>query len=634
MVSPLCEVNSASLGAWTSTQNAVVIAAGELVSIRLQDSAGVVWWDLLFFGTDELTPAPVLTVNTGAKTASFTAPADVNGGYAFSLQSTVGVGALGKDSNFAVQVDYVSRFKLGTLAASGIMVGTVDETLEASSEFGWLTLLNPVIRNPPGSGAAPTGAAGGNLSGTYPNPVVAKINGATVPAAGALTIGNVLQVTGVSAVGYAPVNLAGGANFVTGTLPLANIGPGSNGQVLTTAGGVPVWATIVDANVSASAAIAVSKLAPGSNGQVLSTSGGVTVWAAGGVAPSGISQGGATTGQALIWNGANWAPGTNFSNQNLVTTGSISVSAITDTGLGLGVVHSSAGGAFTSSLVVNADVNAAAAIAVTKLATGVLGQVLQVQAGPVNGWSTDFYVKPDAFSPYTDLYLGEGITPSASNYSMSGNGTTETAINVANAGGAINFYINNVLTAGITTSDIYFWPDVANPRLYQGVKQTNAATADLTIQSQQPFASATGANRNSGNLNLVTPAPVSGGTGGSVFIKPAATTALTLSAAGALRLNAYTTAGFLKNDTSGNVTSSPLVAGDFLGQLQSVADIPALQALDTAGFNDAAQVMVRELWQIFILVRSNTDAQDLSYYTTVDAKQGGGTNGKWLMEAA
>lgn len=49
------------------------------------------------------------------------------------------------------------------------------------------------------------------------------VRGATYPAGGALTTGNVLQVTGVSTIGAAAVNLAGGANYVTGLLPGANM---------------------------------------------------------------------------------------------------------------------------------------------------------------------------------------------------------------------------------------------------------------------------------------------------------------------------------------------------------------------------------------------------------------------------
>lgn len=51
---------------------------------------------------------------------------------------------------------------------------------------------------------------------------VAKANGASIPVAGALTTGNVLQVTGASALSYGVLNLGGGASFVTGSLPLGN----------------------------------------------------------------------------------------------------------------------------------------------------------------------------------------------------------------------------------------------------------------------------------------------------------------------------------------------------------------------------------------------------------------------------
>lgn len=112
---------------------------------------------------------------------------------------------------------------------------------------------NPVSSVPPiaaqllleNSGA--TGSAWATVSGDSTlNATGAMVNtavhGATVPAAGSLTTGNVLQVSGASALTYGAVNLAGGAGYVTGALPAGNIAPGSSDQLLeTNHAGATAW---------------------------------------------------------------------------------------------------------------------------------------------------------------------------------------------------------------------------------------------------------------------------------------------------------------------------------------------------------------------------------------------------------
>ncbi len=130
-----------------------------------------------------------------------------------------------------------ANFVTGNLPVTNIAPGAVGQVLTtAVTGVLWAT--------PPAAGITQlTGdVTAGPGSGSQPATVVA-VNGATVPAAGALVTGNVLQVTGASALSYGPINLAGGPNFVTGNLPVTNIAPGAVGQVLTTAVTGVLWAT-------------------------------------------------------------------------------------------------------------------------------------------------------------------------------------------------------------------------------------------------------------------------------------------------------------------------------------------------------------------------------------------------------
>jgi hypothetical protein len=95
--------------------------------------------------------------------------------------------------------------------------------------------------------------------------IVQRINGATVPAAGSLTTGNTLGVTGSSALGYSALNLAGGAGYVTGLLPAAN-------QVAQTMGGditgttAAAYVATLSGNSSASAPVDLTGTYLGVNG--------------------------------------------------------------------------------------------------------------------------------------------------------------------------------------------------------------------------------------------------------------------------------------------------------------------------------------------------------------------------------
>lgn len=219
-------------------------------------------------------------------------------------------GPIGSNTIASIQGVVIS----GTPAAGYVLEATSAIAASWQAPSGDITLAGDV-----------TGAANANT--------VAKINGASVPISGSLTTGNVLQVSGVSTLSYGAINLAGGTNFVTGVLPTGNqasqsltlIGdttgsgttasttttvvkvngtsvpatPSVNQVLVATSGTTAIWEQIVDAQVSNTAALSVSKLASGTSAQVLlnnatptptwtTISGDATISAAGSITNTGL----------------------------------------------------------------------------------------------------------------------------------------------------------------------------------------------------------------------------------------------------------------------------------------------------------------------------------------------------------
>lgn len=158
-----------------------------------------------------------------------------------------------------------------------------------------LDLLAAAVHAGGGGGGGITALTGdGTASGSGSVVLtVAKIHGTSVPAGGSLTTGNAAYVSGASAATYSALNLAGGAGWITGALPVANLAHGTAAQVLVTNSGAsaPAWVSFAgDVTVSASGATAVGSIGgvawPTSGTGVLTWNGTTFSWGAGG---SGIS---------------------------------------------------------------------------------------------------------------------------------------------------------------------------------------------------------------------------------------------------------------------------------------------------------------------------------------------------------
>ena len=438
----------------------------------------------------------------------------------------------------------------------------------------------------------------------------------------------------------------------------ARLGIGSTSQVLNVVGGLPAWNFIVDANVSASAAIAGTKIAASFGAQDIHGTQNIYTTGSAALVITNASAMDFNAGSRLLAFGSGAGAGNrgiwsiigldNGGGSGLVYLSFAATGAATLPNLGLGIVHSSAGGLLSSSLIVNADVASGAAIAVNKLAaltastavatdgSGFLvsSSTTATELGFVHGVTSSIQTQLNAagVNPLTTtgdiIYASNTATPATE--ARLGIGATSTVLNVVGGIPSWNLIVNANVSASAAIVGTKIVSNFGAQDIFgsQNIYTTGTAALAVTNASAMDFNSgsrllAFGSGVGAGNRGIWSILGLdNGGGSGLTYLSFAATGAATIPNLG-LGVVHSSSGGLLSSSTivNADVDAAAAIAGTKISPVFGTQTAQA--ANEIVGQGDATGTTTAGTLRGPARTGSNAAGVD----TTFDAANGTGTGG-------
>ena len=314
-----------------------------------------------------------------------------------------------------------------TLASSGVFAATYGSSTEVPvftvDGKGRITgALNSTI-----SGVAPGGSASGDLSGSYPGPTVAKINGVALGSTIA-TAGNLLIGSGTAWV----------AQGITGDITLGSTG------IVTIAADAITTSKILNANVTnaklANSSVTVTAGTGLSGGGAVALGGSITVTNAGvtsitGTANQVIASGSTGTVTLSLPQGINTSSSPTFAGLTLTAGASITGGINNNAGgiTNAGAISGATNGAFSGNVTIGGTINGATLTGGTVTGGALSGTAvngLNVASGVISSGTWNG-------TAVTVAYGGTGATTFASNGVLFGSGTSALQATTAGTSGQL-----------------------------------------------------------------------------------------------------------------------------------------------------------------------------------------------------